>query len=155
MKKETDNARAEAALGRLGARLGEESLTCLVVCGEREYRDTRRGIRPLLGLIAAGADVRGGMAADLIVGKAAALLYALMGVRGVYARVLSEGGLAVLRAHGIAAEYGERTQCIINRAGTGMCPMEETVLTIEDPAQAYAALAKRAEELSGSTHQGG
>ena len=66
--------------------------------------------------------MRGGYAADRIVGKAAALLYVMMGVKGVFAEVLSESALAVLNKHGVHAEYSVLTPNIINRAGDGLCP---------------------------------
>ena len=135
-------------LPALRARLEADGLTCIVRCGDKVLTSTQRGIRPLLDWIAQGEDVAGGAAADRIVGKAAALMYVLMGVREVYAGVLSESGLAVLRGHGVRVCYGELTPRIINRAGTGLCPMEETVLAVSDPAEAYAALRRTAQRLA-------
>ena len=134
-------------LPALRARLERESLTCIVQRGDKVLTSTQRGIRPLLEWIAQGEDLRGGSAADKIVGKAAALQYARMGVREVYAGTLSESGLAALRAHGIRAEYSVLTERIVNRAGTGICPMEETVLAIDDPELAYGALTETARRL--------
>ena len=136
-----------AALASLGERLKEENLTCIVQKDGRTLTSKSRGIRPLLDWIAQGEDLHGACAADRIVGKAAALLYALMGVKGVFAEVISESGLAVLKKYGIWAEYAALTPNIINREGTGLCPMEETVLTIDEPSAAYGALTKRAEQL--------
>lgn len=131
----------------LAARLDEEELTCIIKAGDRILTSKERGIRPLLEWIAAGEDVSGASAADKIVGKAAALLYVFMGVKEVWAEVLSESGLGVLRAHGIRAEYATLTPRIVNRAGTGMCPMEETVLSVSDPAEALDALRKTSARL--------
>lgn len=117
--------------------------------GAKTFSGKERGIRPLLELIGRGEDMRGAVAADKIVGKAAALLYAYMGIQELYAGVLSESGLAVLREYGIAVQFGTLAERIINRAGTGICPMEETVENIAEPAAAFAALQKRAAELAG------
>ena len=76
-------------------------------------------------------------------------MYAYMGIQELYAGVLSESGLAVLRENGIAVQFGTLAERIINRAGTGICPMEETVENIAEPAAAFAALQKRAAELAG------
>ena len=138
---------SEATLAQLRERLESEGLSCIAVKGERTLTSTQRGIRPLLAWLEQGEDISGGIAADRIVGKAAALLYALMGVRAVYAQVLSESGLSVLREHGIQAEYGVLTERIINRAGTGLCPMEEAVLGISDPAAARTALEEQVRRL--------
>lgn len=144
----SERADAQAdMLSALRARLERESLTCIVQRGDKVLTSTQRGIRPLLEWVAQGEDLRGGSAADKIVGKAAALLYARMGVREVYAGTLSESGLAALRAHGIRAEYSVLTERIVNRAGTGICPMEETVLAIDDPELAYGVLTETARRL--------
>ena len=142
-----------AGLSRLRGRLEREDLTCIVQKGDRILTSRRRGIRPLLEWIAQGEDLRGASAADKIVGKAAALLYVLMGVNEVFAGTLSESGLAVLTRKGIRVEYAVLTPHIVNRAGTGLCPMEETVLAIDDPAAAYVALREKAEKLRHMTTQ--
>ncbi len=131
----------------LAARLREEELTCIIKTEDRTLTSRQSGIRPLLEWIAAGENVAGASAADKIVGKAAALLYVLMGVREVWAEVLSESGLAVFQSHGIRAEYAHLTPRIINRAGTGICPMEETVLSISEPSEALDVLKKTAARL--------
>ena len=130
---------SEATLAQLRARLEREGLSSIAVKGERTLTSTQRGIRPLLAWLEQGEDVSGGIAADRIVGKAAALLYALMNVRAVYAQVLSESGLSVLREHGIQAEYGVLTERIINRAGTGLGPRGEAVFGTPDPPAARTA----------------
>ena len=122
--------------------------TCAVAKGDKLFTSTLRGIRPLLDLIESGEDFRGGLAADKIVGRAAALLYAHMGIGEVYAGVLGEGGLAVLRKHNIAAQFGTLAERIINREGTDICPMERVSENISDPAEAYFILKKRAAELA-------
>ncbi len=114
------------------------------VCAGRE-----RGIAPLLRLSESGADFRGGSAADKIVGRAAALLYAGLGIGSLYAEVLGEGGLAVLRRYKIAVGYGTLTKRIVNRDGTDICPMERAVEGIDEPEAAKRALHARLEELRG------
>lgn len=98
-----------------------------------------RGVKPLLQWLAEGRDLHGYSAADRIVGKAAALLYARLGVRAVYAQTMSEGGLAALGDLGIAADYGVLVPMILNRRRDGMCPIERSVQSIDDPVMAEAA----------------
>lgn len=76
-------------------------------------------------------------------GKAAALLYALMGIEALYAEVLSEGAEDVLRRFRILTEYEKIVPAIINRKGDGICPMEEAVKETEDPLSAFEILQKR------------
>ncbi len=74
------------------------------------------------------------------IGKAAARLMVLAGVKSVYAPVMSESGLYVLSYYGIMASCGICVPVIFNRAGTGPCPMEEAVDDIKDPARALDLL---------------
>ena len=78
-------------------------------------------------------DLRGFCAADKVVGKAAAMLYCLIGVSEVYARIISEPALAVLKAEGIGVFYDQIVPAIRNRTGTGFCPMEAAVWDLADP----------------------
>lgn len=108
----------------------------------------RRGIAPMLNFISEGRDLKGYSAADRVVGKAAAMLFCKAGVKSVYAKTLSSGGKAILEREGIYPEYEILTDCIINREGTDMCPMEKAVVEIEDVESAYAAVKKRFELLA-------
>ena len=143
------------ALALLRGRLEDENLTCIAQKSGLTLTTRQRGIRPLLDWIAQGEDLRGACAADRIVGKAAALLYVLMGVKGVYAEVISRSGLAVLKKYKICAEFATLTPNIRSRDGSGLCPMEQTVLTIEEPLEAYAALVKKAEQLRRAAQENG
>ncbi len=117
--------------------------------GDNIIINDKKGIAPMLEVIASGADVCGYQAADIIVGKAAAMLFALAGIKEVYAEVLSEKGAETLEKYGIPFEYGQLVPYIINRTKDGMCPMEMTVADIDDLEEAHEALLKKFEQLSG------
>ena len=117
--------------------------TCVLVGGDREVVGRERGIMTLVKWIEEKSDFRGFAAADKIVGKAAALLYALMGIEALYAEVLSESAEDVLRRFRILTEYEKIVPAIINRKGDGICPMEEAVKETEDPLSAFEILQKR------------
>ncbi len=102
-----------------------------------------RGIAPLIELIESGKNFKGCFAADKIVGKAAALLYAHMGVAEVYAEVLSVAAEKVLLAYGINVSYSVLTDKIINRKGDGICPMEIAVADVNFPEEAFAVLREK------------
>ena len=104
------------------------------------YSSTERGVKPLLDFIKNGPDLRWFSAADKIVGKAAALLYVLLGVKEVYAPVMSETALYTLAHNGILQLCDCSVKSIRNRSGTGVCPMEETVVDIDEPRQAMIAI---------------
>lgn len=106
-----------------------------------------RGIAPMMDYFEVGQDLSGFSVADVIVGKAAALLFVRAGITAVYARTLSEGGRAVLEAHRIPVEYDILTPAIRNRAGTGPCPMEDAVAGTDDPEVAYRLIRERLNAL--------
>lgn len=127
--------------------LSDESLTCVLCDGENIIKSSYSGIRPMLEFISKGTDFSEYSAADRIVGKAAAMLFVLAGVKEVYACVLSRGGEEVLKKHGISYQFGEITDMIINRAGNDICPMEKAVKNIDNPNSAYKAILRTVEEL--------
>ncbi len=122
--------------------------TCTVLRGDEViYSSGFTGIRPVLDIIHSGTDITGCTAVDKIVGKAAALLYVYAGVSCVYAEVMSYEGKRLLKENNIDTHFLNLTEKIINRRGDGICPMEETVLEIDDPSTALTALETKVKEL--------
>lgn len=136
----TDVERAKSELEK-----GENSIA--LVKGETVLTSRLNGIAPLLQFISQGTDLKGFSAADKIVGKAAALLMVKAGIKEVYGVTTSVFALPVFYSHGIDFSYGQLVDGIVNRAGTGMCPMERCVVDIDDPDFAFDALKKKVEEL--------
>lgn len=120
---------------------------CLCKHGECLY-SVRRGISPLMGFIGSGTDLSGYSVADVVVGKAAALLFVKCGIKSVYAKTLSEHGKRVFEIYGVDYECGLLTERIINREGTDACPMEKAVMNTDDPEEAYVILKNKLIELN-------
>lgn len=120
--------------------LRNEGYTCVFCREETVYSSTERGVKPLLDFIESGPDLSGFCVADKVVGKAAALLYVLLGVQEVYAPVMSESALYTLARNGIVPLCDLAVKSIHNRSGTGPCPMEETIAEIDEPRQALTAI---------------
>ena len=121
-------------LQRAYALLLEKDLTLVVTNGVHTFESRERGVMPLLSLLDEGKLPAGCVAADRVVGKAAAFLYVLLGVRAVHARVVSDPAVEVFERYGIAWSADEQVAAIRNRAGTGFCPMESAVLHVSDAA---------------------
>lgn len=140
-------------LNRALTLLREENHTCVLCCGAVCDTDDRRGIAPLLLRIRQGISLQGFSVADRIIGKAAAFLCIYSGVQAVHGCVMSRSAAAMLQAHGISCTYDVLTEHIINRKGDGICPMEETVMEMTDPAEAFAALWKKYEQFNQEEHK--
>lgn len=121
--------------------------TCVLCHGDAVITDHRRGVRPLLQWLDDGPSLQQFYAADKVVGKAAAMLYCLLGVRALYAGVLSRPAQQVLRSHGIEVSCGILVDAIRNRSGTGLCPMEQAVWSLDDPADAPEAIRRALQAL--------
>ena len=121
--------------------------TCVLIRGVDVVTSKERGIKPLIAFIDGKKDLRGYTAADRIVGKAAALLYALIGVRQVYAEVMSKDAVRALESRKIAFSYDTLTDRIINRRGDDICPMERAVANIDTPSAALSAIKSKLSRL--------
>lgn len=121
--------------------------TCAVCRGDVSYTTSHRGVRPLLDWLDSGTDLKNASAADRVVGRGAAFLYCLLGVKEVHARVMSRPAQEVLTAHGITALADTFVEGIINRKGTGPCPFEEAVMNIATPQEALAAIRKKMAQM--------
>ncbi len=108
---------------------------------------TKSGIAPMMNFIADEKDLDGYSVADLIVGKAVAMLFVKAGIKAVYGATMSIAGKIFLEKHNIYIEYGTLVTNIENRTKTGICPMEATVDKIDDIEQAYKALKDTIERL--------
>lgn len=128
--------------------LEEGEYTCVLVRGDMVLTSRERGVKPLLGFLDSGEDAEKSSAADRVVGRAAAFLYVLLGVRYVYAHVMSRPAAEVLERYGISAECDVLADAIINRAGDGLCLMECAVMDIEDPQSALSAIRAKLESLA-------
>lgn len=135
-------------LERAKALLAEGKYTCVACRGEKTLCATERGVKPLLGWLNGGEALGGAAVADRVVGKAAAFLYVLLGVRVVYAPVMSVPARETLCAAGIEVYADALVPAVRNRTNTGFCPMESAVWELSDPAEAKAALERKISEMN-------
>lgn len=105
--------------------LRDEACSCVVSNGGELRILRRRGVADLYDLLEHEPDLlRGASVADKVVGKGAAALLVLGGVRRLYAEVVSAEALALLRSAPIELTCGSETARIENREHTGPCPLE-------------------------------
>ena len=127
------DAASMEARNRARLALNAGGYTCYIIKDDQIYTSYHRGVKPLLDWLDAGVDLSGAVAADKVIGKAAAFLYVLLGVSYVYAGVISKPALGVFEKYGITCEYGTLVDAIENRTKDGFCPMETAVWNVEEP----------------------
>ncbi len=127
----------------------EEKSSCIIVRNNEIVSDkTGHGVAPLMEVYQNEPDLlKDALVFDKIIGKAAASIVILGGASYAYGGIMSDAAYDYLIELGCKAEYGERIPVIINRAGNGMCPLEQSVMQLNDPGEAYATLLKTISEL--------
>ena len=130
-------------------RSGDATL-CAADGGELVYRLTGRGISALLTAVEEQCVVSHGPLdwGDKLVGRAAALLLTLVRPRSVFALTMSTGAQDVLRTAGIPFACDAVVLDMLNRTGTGPCPMEAAVNGIDEPLVALETLKQVSQVLS-------
>jgi hypothetical protein len=85
--------------------------------------------------------------ADKVVGRAAALLFKHIGVKEVFAVIVSEAGLIVLNEYGVSIEYDKLVPKILDRRGGNICPFEKFSFTINSPSEALKKFKNFTEQI--------
>ena len=96
------------------------------------YTSDKRGVAPMLEFIESNVNLHGFSAADVVVGKATAMLFAL----------------EFLCKCNIDVSYDTLADNIINRDKTDICPMEKTVLNMDDVDKAFYAIKEKVRLLN-------
>lgn len=124
--------------------LKSSDCTCVAVKDDKIYKSNLKGILPIISKLKEdpeffeGADV-----ADVVIGRAAAMLLIYGKVRSIFTPLISEHAAEVLDKYQIRYEYEKKVPFILNRNRDGMCPMEQSVLNIDDPRLAYESLLRK------------
>ena len=112
------------------------------------YCSNEIGVKPILSKLNENIDFyKDADIEDTVVGKAAACLYVLAKIKFVYAHTLSELAKTYLEKNNIPFKYDELVKEIRNRTNTDMCPLEKSVIDIDDPILAKSALENTIKEL--------
>lgn len=128
--------------------IANKEATFVAVRGDEVITCTERGVKPLLRWVREGRSLAGFSVADKVVGKAPALLYAILGPDAVFSPVMSWTGRAVLMASGIAVSHDTLVPRIQNRAKSGQCPMDASVSNVWEPYEAADVLTERARQMA-------
>ncbi len=109
--------------------------------GKTLYSSSVRGVYSLLDLIDKNEyNLSNFSAADKVVGRGAALLYAKMRIKEVYGIVMSEKAKEIFDFYSIPCFYNTLVPFIINRQGDGTCPVEKATENMIDCEKAYSVI---------------
>lgn len=98
--------------------------------------EENRGILPMFRAVTKHKELcKNAVIADIVIGKAAALLAAYGKVFSVYGRYMSKGACEILDQNHIPYTCFEKVEYIQNRQKNGLCPMEQRTQNISDPQQ--------------------
>ena len=132
----------QEAMKLAAAALCPPEVTCAVVReGAVAATQSGLGVKPIRTLLATDPDLlKGAVVADTVIGKAAAMLLVRAGVVAVHGTVMSRSAADLLDQYQLPHRCDELVPMIINRTGDDMCPLEKSVLEIEDLDEAAAAI---------------
>lgn len=117
--------------------------SCVIANGDRIRTFTQRGVADLYDLLVQESEfLHGASVADKVIGKAAASLMVLGGVREVYTRTISRPALQLLQEAGVMVTCDEIVDHIINRDRTGWCPLEQASRDLHSAKEIFPVIEK-------------
>lgn len=115
--------------------LHEGAYSCVIRKGADVRTFHKRGVADLLFLLENEPEfLLGAFVADKVVGKGAAALMVLGGVKHVYTDVISTPALDLFKTYGVEVAFSVVTDRIVNRTKDGLCPVETLCLDLDSPA---------------------
>ena len=112
-------------LSALSRQLDEGRYSCVVYNNGQTRTFKQRGVLDLYDLVSRERDfLKGALMSDKIVGKGAAALMILGGVKGVRTEVVSTPALKMLTDNGIKVVFDTEVPYVENRRKTGQCPLD-------------------------------
>lgn len=102
------------------------NFSCVIRNGEEVRTFTQRGVADLYDLLKNNPEfLEGAYVADKVIGKAAASLMIIGGVKNIYADTISQAAIDILSTTDISVDYKEKVDYIENRDQSGWCPLEK------------------------------
>lgn len=122
--------------------IGSGSISCVVIQNNTiVHTADGRGVTPLLELYDDDPEkLKNAFVVDKIVGKAAAMIMVISGVRKVYGRTMSVAAENYLKSYVVETRYGRCVDVISNRDKNGICPIERSVIDIDDPQEGVESI---------------
>jgi hypothetical protein len=123
--------------------LGKDGIVFVIVKnGELLFSSSKKGIQPFFDALKQydRKEFLNCSIVDKVIGKAALLIAIYLGAKSVYTPLASRHALDAAKQFDIEFTADKIVPYIINWTNDGMCPMEKTVLDIDDPKEAFEKL---------------
>lgn len=122
---------------------------CVLIQNDSIYGQERgHGVSPLLVMYDEHKEaMQNATLVDKVIGRAAAAIAICGKVKHVHGELMSEDAVEFLNNNGITTSHTSLVHRILNRKRDGLCPLEQSVEGIDNPANALVALRKRIESL--------
>ena len=121
--------------------LHSKGCSCVIRNGEVVCEFYQRGVKDLYELYKVDSEfLNGASVVDKVIGRAAAALLILGGVKRLYADTISQLALDILSKSDMEVSYSQAVPHIINRTQTAPCPLESATRDIESLEQIFVAI---------------
>lgn len=121
--------------------LHSKGCSCVIRNGEVVREFYQRGVKDLYELYKVDSEfLNGASVVDKVIGRAAAALLILGGVKRLYADTISQLALDILSKSDMEVSYSQAVPHIINRTKSGPCPLESATRDIESLEQIFVAI---------------
>lgn len=108
--------------------LDEGKFSCVIAKGDEVRTYNQRGVMDLYDLAESDEPfTHGAILADKIIGKGAAALAILCGIKTVRTHIICTPAIQMLKGNGVKVIFDEEVDHIINRTKTDWCPLEKRV----------------------------
>jgi polyferredoxin len=116
-----------------------EAVLVVAKNGVISARENGRGVQPLFKLFDTNG-LRDAVVVDKVIGRAAAAVCVAGGAKRVHGCLMSEEAKVFLEKNGVRVSADTLVPKILNRDRSASCPLEATVLSLDDPAKMVEAL---------------
>lgn len=128
-------------LSALLRQLEEGRYSCVVYNNDETRTYSQRGVLDLYELVSSKSEfLSGAVMADKIIGKGAAAMIVLGGVKAVSTGVICSSALKMLKDNGVKVYFDEEVDHIDNNAKTDWCPLEKRVKDIATPQDCWPVI---------------
>lgn len=138
LKRDGADLGTASVLAALSRQLEEGRYSCVVYKDGETRVYTQKGVLDLFELVSEKNEfLNGAIMADKIVGKGAASLMILGGVKAMRTKTICTSALKMLKENGVKVYYDDEVDYIINNSKTDWCPLEKRVKDAESASDCW------------------